>query len=70
MAASLQAGEVFRTPGCKFSYFSAGAVFMAMFIDPTRNLTMLIISNTAPAGVNVVYVAAIRDAIYACLKAD
>ena len=35
------------------------------FIDPARELTVLMMSNTAPAGVEGAYVDAIRDAVYA-----
>lgn len=37
------------------------------FVDRTRDLTVLMMSNTAPAGVNGPYVDAIRDAVYASL---
>ncbi|MBU1305437.1 MAG: beta-lactamase family protein [Alphaproteobacteria bacterium] len=37
------------------------------FIDPAKELTVLMMSNTAPAGVNGAYVEAVRDAVYAGL---
>ena len=40
------------------------------FVDPARELTVLMMSNTAPAGVDGAYVDAIRDAVYAGLKGD
>ncbi|MGV8830465.1 MAG: serine hydrolase domain-containing protein [Devosia sp.] len=87
MAASPQTGDVWRVPGCKFSYFSdiivdpvaaktpesvgtlgwGGIYGHSWFVDPARELTVLMMSNTAPAGVDGAYVDAIRDAVYAGL---
>ncbi|MCS6759661.1 MAG: beta-lactamase family protein [Candidatus Devosia euplotis] len=70
MASRPQTGEVFRAPGCKFSYFSdiivdaaaaktpesvgtlgwGGIYGHSWFVDPARELTVLMMSNTAPAG--------------------
>ena len=89
LASSPQTGAVWRTPGCKFSYFSdiivdpvaaktpesvgtlgwGGIYGHSWFIDPARELTVLMMSNTAPAGVDGAYVEAIRDAVYASLEA-
>lgn len=90
MASSPQTGDVFRTPGCKFSYFSdiivdpvaantpesvgtlgwGGIYGHSWFVDPARQLTVLMMSNTAPAGVDGAYVNAIRDVVYAGLEAN
>ena len=37
------------------------------FVDPARELTVLMMSNTAPAGVDGAYVDAVRNAVYAAL---
>jgi len=88
LATRPQTGEVVRTPGCKFSYFSdiivdpvaagtpesvgtlgwGGIYGHSWFVDRERALTVLIMSNTAPAGVDGAYVDAVRDAVYAGLK--
>ena len=87
LAARPQTGEVWRVPGCKFSYFSdiivdpvaaktpesagtlgwGGIYGHSWFVDPARDLTVLMMSNTAPAGVDGAYVDAVRDAVYAGL---